>query len=212
MEKAKEAVKTIIQELAGNLGNSLRDNLVNAFKEGTSAAEAFGQSVSSILEDLLSQIIFNQVFSDAFDKLQAQLEASQNILGGENDWMQAFGEFFQQADGLWQQFYQGLQAAQDSANKYGLKLFQKSSSSGGDSLSGAIKSITAEQASLLAGQFNAVRINTASMVSLNRDAVSHLQQIASYNVQYLPYLKTISDKVDSLSSADSMLRSKGLLG
>lgn len=211
MEKAKETVKTVIQELAGNLGNTLRDNLVNAFKEGTSAAEAFGQSVSSILEDLLSQIIFNQVFSDAFDKLQEQLSNSQNILGGENSWLDAFGQFFQQADGLWQQFYDGLQAAQASADKYGLKIFGNSSSSSNNSLTGAVKSITTEQASLLAGQFNAIRINTAAQLSIAKEGITYLQQMSVNVATYLPYLEGIDSKLAKLSS-DSLLRSKGLGG
>lgn len=211
MEKAKETVKTVIQELAGNLGNTLRDNLVNAFKEGTSAAEAFGQSVSSILEDLLSQIIFNQVFSDAFDKLQEQLSNSQNILGGENSWLDAFGQFFQQADGLWQQFYDGLQAAQASAGKYGLKIFGNSSSSSNNSLTGAVKSITTEQASLLAGQFNAIRINTAAQLSIAKEGITYLQQMSVNVATYLPYLEGIDSKLAKLSS-DSLLRSKGLGG
>lgn len=215
MEKAKETVRSIISELAGSLGNSLRDSLVKAFKDGTDAAKSFGDSVSSVLEDILSQLIFNQVFSNAFKTLEEQLMASSDLVnGGDNNWIDDFGRFFEQADGLWNQFYAGLSSAQQSASMYGLSVFQKTPSGGTSSsaLSGAIKGMTQETAGVLAGQFNVIRINSASQVALTREGNAHLAQISKYSVNYLPYLKDIYDKLNNMNSADSILRSKGIGG
>jgi tape measure domain-containing protein len=209
LEKARDAVKGIISELAGNLGNKLRDNLVNAFKEGTSAAQAFGDSVGSVLEDILSQLIFNQVFSKAFDDLQAQLIASSDVVnGGDNNWIDDFGAFFAQADGLWNEFYKGLTSAQDAASKYGISVFGKSNDNA-TAMAGAIKGMSEETAGLLAGQFNALRINSAVQVQLTRDANGYLSRMAQDISLYLPYLRSIDVRLERLNSGDS-LRSKGL--
>ena len=209
LEKARDAVKGIISELAGNLGNKLRDNLVNAFKEGTSAAQAFGDSVGSVLEDILSQLIFNQVFSKAFDDLQAQLITSSDVVnGGDNNWIDDFGAFFSQADGLWNEFYKGLASAQDAASKYGISVFGKSNDNT-TALAGAIKGMTQEQAGLLAGQFNALRINSAIQVQLTRDANGYLSQMSQNISNYLPYLQSIDARLEKIDSGNS-LRAKGL--
>ena len=212
MEKAKDAVKGIISELAGNLGNNLRDSLVNAFKEGTDAAKAFGDSVSGILEDIISKMIFNQIFSKAFTDLQEQMTASSDLSnGGDGSWIDDFGNFFSQADGLWQQFYESLKTAQKEAGKYGLNIFQKTQTNTATNntvLSGAIKGMSEETASILAGQFNAIRINSATTVQLTREGVGYLQNISKYSTQYLPYLEGIDAKLKTLNEATS-LRAKG---
>lgn len=212
MEKAKETVKGIISELAGNLGNNLRDSLVNAFKEGTDAAKAFGDSVSGILEDIISKMIFNQIFSKAFSDLQEQMTASSDVAGGgDGSWIDDFGNFFSQADGLWKQFYDSLQTAQKEAGKYGLNIFQKTQTNTATNntvLSGAIKGMSEETASILAGQFNAIRINSATTVQLTRESIGYLQNISKYSTQYLPYLEGIDAKLKTLNEATS-LRAKG---
>jgi len=212
MEKAKETVKGIISELAGNLGNNLRDSLVNAFKEGTDAAKAFGDSVSGILEDIISKMIFNQIFSKAFEDLEKEMIKSSDLANnGDGSWIDDFGNFFSQADGLWQQFYESLKTAQKEAGKYGLNIFQKTQTNTATNntvLSGAIKGMSEETASILAGQFNAIRINSATTVQLTREGVGYLQNISKYSTQYLPYLEGIDAKLKTLNEATS-LRAKG---
>lgn len=209
LEKARDAVKGIISELAGNLGNKLRDNLVNAFKEGTSAAQAFGDSVGSVLEDILSQLIFNQVFSKAFDDLGKQLTKSSDLVNnGDGNWIDDFGAFFAQADGLWNEFYKGLSSAQDAASKYGISVFGKANDNS-TALAGAIKGMSEETAGLLAGQFNALRINSAIQVQLTRDANGYLSQMSQNISNYLPYLRSIDARLEKIDSGNS-LRAKGL--
>lgn len=62
-EAAFQEVKDYLTGIFGDLGNTMSDALVDAFKNGTDAAEAFGQSVADMLESLGQQMIFNTLFS-----------------------------------------------------------------------------------------------------------------------------------------------------
>lgn len=62
-EAAFQEVKDYLTGIFGDLGNTMSDALVDAFKNGTDAAEAFGQSVADMLESLGQQMIFSALFS-----------------------------------------------------------------------------------------------------------------------------------------------------
>lgn len=62
-EAAFQEVKDYLTGIFGDLGNTMSDALVDAFKNGTDAAEAFGTSVSELLERLGQQMIFSTLFS-----------------------------------------------------------------------------------------------------------------------------------------------------
>lgn len=72
-EAAFQEVKDYLTGIFGDLGNTMSDALCDAFKNGTDAAEAFGESVSEMLENLGKQMIFQTLFSgiiqEANDKM-----------------------------------------------------------------------------------------------------------------------------------------------
>jgi uncharacterized membrane protein len=178
INEARQQMEGVISELAGDLGNTLRDSLVNAFKEGTDAAEAFANSVNKVLEDMLSQIIFANVFNNAFDTLQDEMMKSYD-LGGDGIWIDDFGRFFEQAGTLTEDFYNALEQARKAAGDFNLDIFKKSQEVGNqaNSLSGAIKGITEQQADLLAGQFGAFRLNAAEQLKVATQSLTILNDI-----------------------------------
>lgn len=65
-DKAEEAAKQMKDYLSGvfgDLGNNMTDALVDAFKNGTDAGKAFGDSISEMLENIGKQMIFQTLFS-----------------------------------------------------------------------------------------------------------------------------------------------------
>lgn len=62
-EAAYTELKDYLTGIFGDLGNTMSDALVDAFKNGTDAAEAFGDSVAEMLESLGKQMIFSTLFS-----------------------------------------------------------------------------------------------------------------------------------------------------
>ncbi len=183
--EAKEQMKNIIAELSGGLGNSLRDSLVNAFKEGTDAAQAFSENVSKVLEDMLSQLIFSKVFTGAFDQLEEEMMKSFDF-GGDGSWVDDFGRFFAQAEQLTEEFNKNLEQAQDEAAKFNIDIFKRNqqTANAGNGLSGAIKGITAEQGDLLAGQFGGLRMTAMDQLKVANNQLTTLNGIL-YNTSFI---------------------------
>lgn len=82
-EKADEAyngVKDYLKGIFGELGNTMSDALVDAFRNGTDAAEAFGKSVSSMLEKIGAQMIYSTLFSGIVEKANNEMLATMTNL------------------------------------------------------------------------------------------------------------------------------------
>ena len=81
MEEAFQAVKDYLTDIFGELGNTMSDALVDAFRNGTSAAEKFTKSVTAMLEDLAEQMIFSVMIAPLLQKAQ---EDMLNVMQSEN--------------------------------------------------------------------------------------------------------------------------------
>jgi len=125
---AREQIIKIIADMTGSLGDDLRNALVDAFEEGTSAAVKFGEAVSKVLEDLLSQQIFNSVFGPALKQLQSDMELSSGAAldkngnpivgaGVDGDWMDDIRRFLIKIPTLTETFNTALQGTKDMSNK-----------------------------------------------------------------------------------------------
>ena len=197
VEEARKAIQDVVKELAGGLGNDLRNSLVAAFEDGSSAADAFGKSVSSTLEGILSNLLFNQVFAKEFKTLSDELENSFATDGVITD---DFARFYAKAGDLTKQFNDSLTAAQQEAAKSGLSIFAQKNNGGsgpaGNSTQTTIKGITSDEANVIAGQMNAIRIGQADTNGLVRQQLAHLSVIAT-NSAYLKYLESIDRKLDN---------------
>lgn len=75
-EKAYQEVKDYLTGIFGDLGNTMSDALVDAFKNGTDAAEAFGDSVAEMLENIGKQMIFSTLFSGIIQKANDEMLAT----------------------------------------------------------------------------------------------------------------------------------------
>lgn len=201
LEKAKEQIESVITELAGGLGDGIRSELVGAFEDGTSAAEAWGAGVSRILKDLISQTLFSQLFAADFKKLQAEMEASYGLQGDQN-FVDDIVRFYETAGSKAQTYLDALASAQAEGEKYGLDLFNKTTGKKTDPLSGSIQGMSQETASVLAGQFNAIRITNADISASMRQMLIYQANISrnSEFQRFLPMLESIDDRIKALNS------------
>lgn len=76
VEEANEQIKTYLSGIFGGLGNNLSDALSDAFRNGTDAALAFGDSVSNMLEKLGKDIVFSTMFSGLIQEANEQMTAT----------------------------------------------------------------------------------------------------------------------------------------
>lgn len=156
LEEARQQIKEVISELAGSLSGDLRNALVEAFRNGENAALKMGETVEKVLEGIVSQLIFNRIFSDAFEQLEKEMADSMD-LGGDGGWTDDFSRFFQDAKGLTDDFNAAMEAAKREAAGFGFDIFkpdeeQEQEAEKPTGLAGAIRrEMTEETASELAG-------------------------------------------------------------
>ncbi|MDI9863955.1 tape measure protein [Flectobacillus sp. DC10W] len=206
LEEINKQIDDIVSNLAGGLSSDLRNALVEAFEAGTSAAEAFASSVEKTLENITSQLIFEAVFGEAFKTLSEDIKAS--FKGGDGSVIDDFSKFFNQYVGLSKEFDKALQEAQKEAEKAGLKIFKPTTggttSTNEQGLAGAIKGVTEETASIIAGQITTMRIYQAEGLQVARQSLASLNMIVSNTA----HLISIDNKLSYLQQ--DPLRAKGL--
>lgn len=176
MEAARQQIRDVVSDLAGNLGSDIRNSLVEAFRAGEDAAIKMGESVEKVLEDIIAQLLFNRIFADVFDQLEDDLVES--LASGDiNETTEVFKNFFDQAKGLSDNYYDALKAAQAAADEAGFDLFKPDNATEQQrGLSGSIERITEQTGAELAGLFRGFydiskrnQVTGESMLALERE-------------------------------------------
>lgn len=202
----REMAEDMLQTTAKDLSDELGDALVKAFTSGSDAAKDFETTVN----DVLKNIVVNQLKKQFLEtQLQGALDDLQNSMGYWN------GDTFV-FDGLTESeiaaFKERLKNATDNfSSAYEIYADMFGDVLGGDekSLSGAVKGVTEETASILAGQMNAMRINQIEGNEIMRQHLIQLTQIAQ-NTAYLSRIYTMVQSINgALGSND--LRAKGII-
>lgn len=196
---AVETMKNVISDLAGMLSTELRNSLVDSFKAGTDAAVAMGDAVSKVLEDMVTQMVFDSVFRKQFDKLQKDMEKSLGT-GGDGSFIDDFGDFFKASKNLNDSFTRALEEAKAAAGAYGLDIFQQGSGNQ-QTLSGSIQGITEDQADLLAGAINGMRIEIFNGVSILRDNRIYLASINVNTFEIIEQIKISNVRLNNIETS-----------
>lgn len=209
-ERYEEIAEDILQTNAKSFADDLGDALVEAFSKGEDASKAFEETVN----DVLKNAIVNQLKKNFLEKqLQGALKQLKQSMGYWNG-----DEFI--FDGLTdseiQQFKNKVAAAKNGymqAMEIYRDLFKDLTEEEDeeDSLTGAVKGVSEETASIVAGQLNAIRVNQLESVDIMRQQLMSLNQIAN-NTSYNYHLAKLDRVVSLLESmgADGTLRAQGL--
>ena len=85
-EEAQQQMKENFSDLAGEIGDQLSDALVDAFSNGDlySAIDDFHGKMTSVIEDILEQLVFSATFGKMFDELEQRFNDSFEE-GGDQD-------------------------------------------------------------------------------------------------------------------------------
>lgn len=200
----------ILQTNAKEFSSSLAENLVGAFEKGESAAKAFEETVNEVLKNAivnqLKKKFLEQQLQGALDSLTNSMgfwSGDDFIFNGLTDSeieafkakVQAAANNFNQALGIYSDLFKDLNNEEDADT----------------SLTGAVKGVSEETASLVAGQINAVRINQLECKDILRQQLLVLNTIAA-NTAFNKHLAKI-DRIITLleSNGGDSLRSQGLV-
>lgn len=220
-EEALQAVKDYLTDIFGELGNTMSDALVDAFKNGTDAAEAFTKSVSGMLEKLAKEMIYTVTIAPYIEQAQEQmLDVMQNDSLTDE---QKFNNYVSILDGLTsgvlsqQDTYNALlKKYQEMAAEKGVDIFQpdeeerKASSKTG---------ITASQDSIddIGGRITTMQGHTYTMnenikvlVTVSSQALEKLTSIDKNTKDLCDKTDKVIEQNDSIKREVSNINTKGV--
>jgi len=172
------ALNTIDYVLGGNIGaqsdswaKTLTDAMDTAFQNGTSAAEAWGESVDTIVRDMAKNFIVNSWLSKQMEgwitdasKDWTNADGKANVDAINAD-MSALGPFLKSLEPATEALLKGVNATNGDGKKTG----------SGTSLTGEIKGVTEDTAQRLPSLLNAIRQDSG----VNRLAFAEMKNILS---------------------------------
>lgn len=170
-----EFKSNVLKEIYGidltSFSNSLSSALVDAFKNGQDAAEAFANSVNNLLDTIVKNVIAQAVIMPEVEKLMKQIEDTYDLNDPDSIY-KVIDIISNWTDKIGTKVVENSEKISKGVNEQtGGKLFANGSSS---STSSSIKGLTEETGSLLASYINAIRAD----VSMNRDMLKQVVEVA----------------------------------
>ena len=166
-EEALTAVRDYLQDIFGDLGSTLTDALVDAFENGTDAANTFVDSVGQALRLLGKRMASSIVFGKLFEDTQKRIEkVMQSDLSDEERFAQCSetmkslvsGVMDQQDDfnRLWEEFRR-------IAKENGFSIDEEAGTSQQNGKAGATQTVTQDSFSRVEGLVTSVQIHSANI-------------------------------------------------
>ena len=163
-EEAEEAlaqVKDNLESMFGGLANSIASSMMDAFLETGQAAFDFQQTMTDIVRNIGTQVIQSYLMDAVFGPYMEQIE--EIATSGRTDWWDMAEEMVGILEDGVHAAEDALPYIQDALMKH-FPEYAGILGQGGENLSKGIKSITEDQADLLASYINAIRAHVAQLV------------------------------------------------
>lgn len=160
-EEAWSKVQDYFTDIFGELGTTLSSTLKNAFVNGQNYAYEFGDSVSDMLENLASQMVYSLYFGDIFKKANDDLlkVTKDNSIGTQEQFqdytkimsslMTSVSANVPMAETLMQQW-------KELAKKYGFDIFDNTKSSSKSSNTATAVTASQDSVDVLNGRMSAI--------------------------------------------------------
>lgn len=202
-ETQAEIMESMLQTTAKTAADQLMDALVSAWESGEDAALAFGETAEEVLKQAVLNAIKLQFIEKPIEKALEMLKGY--IFDYDENGTPTLGVFTPEEQAAWEAAWNKMAAdmkgAWDIISPYMEDIIGIPEGAGG--LTGAIKGVSEETASLVAGQMNAIRMNQAQSLSLMRENLMALTAIRSNTdmlPEYLPHLRNIDNNISTSTS------------
>lgn len=220
-EEALQAVKDYLTDIFGELGNTMSDALVDAFKNGTDAAEAFTKSVSGMLEKLAKEMIYTVTIAPYIEKAQEQmLDVMQNDSLTDE---QKFNSYVSILDGLTngvlsqqEVFNALLQKYQEMAANKGINIFQpdeeerKASSKTGITASQDSVDEMSGRVTTIQGHTYTINENVKVLVAVSSQALEKLTSIDRNTKELCDKTDKVIEQNDSIKKGVESINTRGV--
>ena len=208
-EEAVGSVNDYLTSIFGELGNTLTDALVDAFENGTNAANTFVESVGQSLRELAKNMIYSMTLGKVFEKAQQQIDELNRSDMTDEERFAGYVETMKDliAEGLAEQtnFKQLWEQFREIASDQGLSIDSTDSSAATVQTGkpGAIETVTQESFSRVEGLVTSIQIHAANIdASMDEGIVPTLGKALDelhgirINTDTLPLMYTLLQKFD----------------
>lgn len=166
-EEALTAVRDYLQDIFGDLGRTLTDALVDAFENGTDAANTFVDSVGQALrllgKRMASSIVFGKLFEDTQKRIEKVMQSDLSDEERFAQWSETMkslvsGVMDRQDDfnRLWEEFRR-------IAKENGFSIDEEAGTSQQNGKAGATQTVTQDSFSRVEGLVTSVQIHSANI-------------------------------------------------
>lgn len=198
----KSLLDTDVKAIATQLG----DAIISAFENGKDAAAAWGDTVKNIVNNLVKNMLIQKILQEPIDKVISKYTSKwvdkNGVFKGFDVVIGDIDSLSSELGGLYPSLERSINALKEKLNL--------STLDNDASLTGAVKGVTEETASIVAGQLNAMRINQGEANNMLRQQLSVLSQIAQ-NTSYNRHLEKLDGILSALKGQQNdPLRSQGL--
>ena len=204
-------IKDVLQTDLAGAASKVGDALVDAFSRGENAA----QSLEKVANDMVKNLVKNQLNLMLQKRMQGTLKSLFKATGLNEDGTGVFKGLSKEDIA---RFKSEVKSAGSGMQSFleGYKEIFEGVESNDDSLKGAIKGMSEETASVLAGQFNAIRINTGEILKNQKqnleamkNSVDSLVKIEQNTFNLFQMRKDLSE-LNNKVKGDGSLRASGI--
>lgn len=184
-EEAFESLNDYMTDIFGDLGVSMSNALVDAFKNGTDAAKAFSQSVSDMLETMAEQMVYSVTLAPLLEEAQNEMmEVMKNTNLTDE---QRFKQWTNILNGLvgdaveQQQIANSLyEAYQQAAEQQGFDIFQPDSTQQQSASSKGFTTMSQDTADELNGRFTALYESNLRIEATGQQQAAAVNRLCDY--------------------------------
>lgn len=204
-EQATEAVNKYMQDIFGDLGASITDSLVDAFRNGTDAVEAMGDAVGNVVEQIATDMAHAAFIQPLLEQAQDGIEAlnKQRSEGGMSDeeYMRELMGITSTLMGNAQDAGEGMAAYLDTmrqmAKEMGIDVFESDSAKNSTHAKG-FQTMSQETGSELNGRFTDIQGQTHRIA----DAVEFMKGL---QVQHTQHMQSVSSTLASIHTNTTLI-------
>lgn len=199
----KQNAEEAKQIFTGTTSESISDSIIEGFKNGKSGAAAFADDFQSLMQNaMLQSLKFKYLegpLKEFFDSFAAASESGGQLTRDEIATLKnTYNNIINNASDQFKQ----LQSIA------GINFSSSGGSAGSNSLQGAIKGITEQQAELLAGQFGGLRITAIEHLSVGRNQLTALNLIQINTSENVVRMGQLLKKFDDYETGSRKLNVK----
>ena len=219
VDAAREQIANITTELAGDIGNSLRSAIVEAWKAGEDASERMFDKAADSLENFITQMLYSTVFSDIFDQFSDMLVESLDPLSGDQNILDDYEWLMKQMQEKDDLYIQLLDSIKKRAQEMGFSGFGKSDNeqdSPRQASSKGIQSVAQDSVNEMNGRLTALLIYqdaiSVTVGGINAHLMSGLSILRNIekNTEYCRYLEQMRTDLGLMKSDISSMNTRGI--